>query len=499
MAEHLIELEAAKNDLLACAAYIAENIKSAEGHAGSLKEIVPRYLERGEVDLAAELANTVDDPFTRDRLLVRVAEKCAAMNDDEYAFQLVEAIEEHSTQDEAREQIAAQKSAGGDFAKAFEIAETLPHADYVFAEIAVRQASGGDETNALNTVGKIDFPNAKATAWQNLALLKLEKDDFAGAAELLDKAVVSADEIELAEEKIRTLLDIGNHFLEAKQSGKAVETFDKAKTLAESLDNTHRDLFLGSTALGFLQAGSLELADRTLDLVTDNVQMSSTLVGFAREFWEKDERSDALETLEEGYAILKSQRDRDIRDSRARFGLWAAIAVEFARFEKPERAIEIAQEIPEENSHTSALAQIAQVCAMQDRNDFARQAVNVIADDGQKMFALIGISDLKNKSGNTDEAVNFLREAETYAESVEQLSLRSNAFNELARRFHDYGDAEKTRHLIFENLDTIFNIRDESNRALSLAQMSDFYHSSELELTNSEREMMIRIIGKSGA
>lgn len=497
MAEHLIEIEAAKTNLLDCAAYLAESVKSADGHAAAMKEIVPRYLEKGAVDLAAELANTVDDPFTRDRLLLRVAEKCAAVGDDEYAFQLVEAIEENSTQDEARERIAAQKSAQGDYARAFEIANALPHADYAFAEIAVRQAIGGDQAGALTTIEKIDFPNAKVVAFQNLALLDLEKGEPAKTVELLGKAAESADEIEFVEEKIRALLEVGNHYLEAKENGKAVEVFGKAKGCAETLDNVHRDLFLGSVALGFLQAGSLELADRTLDLVNDNVQMSSAMVGFAREFWKRDEKPEALETLEESYSILKSQRSGEVRDSKARFGLWATIAVEFARFEKPERSIEIAQEIADETSQTSALAQIAQVCAANDKDDLARQAVNAIGDDAQKMFAFVGISDVKNKAGNADEAVRFLTEAETLAETVEQLSLRSAALNELTRRFHDYGNAGKVRELVFENLDTIFNIRDESTRAVALAQMSDFYQAGDLELTAPEREMILRIIGKS--
>ena len=497
MAEHLIEIEAAKTDLLDCAAYLAENIKSADGHAAAIQEIVPRYLEKGAVDLAAELANTVDDPFTRDRLLVRVAEKCAALGDDEYAFQLIEAIEENSTRDEARERIAAQKSAQGDYAKAFEIANGLPHADYAFAEIAARQAAGGDEAAALKTIEKIEFPNAKIVALQNLALLNLQKNEAAKAIEMLDHAVRSASEIEFTEEKIRALLEVGNHYLEAKQNGKAIEIFDQAKTSAETLDNVHRDLFLGGIALGFLQAGSLELADRTLDLVADNVQMSSTLVGFAREFWKRDEKSEALETLEEGYSILKSQRDREVRDSKARFAIWAAIAVEFARFEKPERSLEIAQEIADEGSQTSALSSIAQVCAAGNNDDFAQQAVNAIGDDAQKMLALVGISDVKNKSGATEAAVKFLTEAETLAETVEQLALRSAALNELARRFHDFGDADKMRELVIRNLDTIFNIRDESNRAVALAQMSDFYRAGGIEIIGTEREMLLRIIAKS--
>ena len=43
-----------------------------------MEEIVPYYLAKGALDLAAELANTVDDSFARDRLLMSVADECAA-------------------------------------------------------------------------------------------------------------------------------------------------------------------------------------------------------------------------------------------------------------------------------------------------------------------------------------------------------------------------------------------------------------------------------------
>ncbi len=497
MAEHQITVEEAQTNLLACAAFVAEDIKSSDGHAAAMKEIVPRYLEKSAVDLAAELANLIDDPFTRDRLLMRVAETCAKIGDDEYAFQLVEAVEDSGTQAEAREHIAVQKAAKGDYEKAFEIAETLPHADFVFAEIAARQAAGGDEESALKTLEKIDFPNAKASALQNIALLNLEKGGSVKAVQMLEKAVESAEEIEFTEEKIRTLSEIGSHFIEIKENGKAIEIFDRAKVSAETLDNVHRDSFLASVALGFLQAGSLELADRTLDLITDKTQISSTLTGFAREFWRKEERDEAAETLEEAYAILKSQRDGETRDSRARFGLWAAIAVEFARIEKAERSIEIAQEIVDENSQTSALKQIAQVCTLQNKDELARQAVNAIGDDAQKMFALIGISDAKYKLEKKDEALNFLREAEILCETVPQLASRSTAYNELAVRFHSYGDMEKSRALLHENLETIANIRDESSCAVALVQLSDFYERLKFDLSDAEREILLAIIRKA--
>jgi len=490
MSEHQISIEEANTNLLSCAAYLAEDIRSSDGHAEAMLEIVPRYLEKGDVDLAAALADAVADPFVRDRLLTLVAEKCAAIDDDEYAFQLVEAIEDEGSQRQARERIALQKSAKNEFEKARAIADELEHPDNVLADIALHEAAQGDEAGAQETLSKIEFPYSKVVALQNIALLKLQKEEAADAAQYLEKAAQAADEIEYTEEKIRAFTDIANHFAEAKRNDRAIEYFDKAKTIAENLDNIHRDSFLGAISLGFLRAGSVDLADRTLDLVADKTQMTSALVGFSHIYNERGEREDALETLEEAYAILKSQKDLEIRSSKNRFTLWSGIAVLFARYEKPERAVEIAQEITDETEQTSALSQIAQSLALQGNDAAAQQSVNAIHDDSQRLFALIGVSDAHNRLEKRDEAIRHLTEAAHLAEAVTQLAPRSTAFIELARRFQDYGETARARELSHENLETIAQIRDESSRAVSLVNLAELYEQSNFDLTDEEKAIL---------
>ncbi len=263
------------------------------------------------------------------------------------------------------------------------------------------------------------------------------------------------------------------------------------------MDNVHRDYYLATVALGFLRAGSLELADRALDLVTDKTQITSCLNGFAQIFWTNGEKDEALETLEESYAILKSQRDAETRDSRAKFQVFSAISVQFARFEKAERAVEIAQENIDETEKTSALAQIAQVCTLQGKDEIARQSVNAIPDDAQRMFALIGISDAKNKLSEREDAIKFLNEAAALGETVPQLASRSSAFNELAARFLNYGDSEKAREISFENLQTISKIRDESSRAVALSQLAKIYELANFTLNDQEKNILRTMIQKS--
>ena len=494
MAENFISYEEAENDLLSCATFLAGDIKSSEGYAEAVKAVVPRYLERGEVDLAAGLADTVDDPFVRDRLLMLVAEKCAADDDDDYAFQLAEAIEDYGMQEAARERIALQKAFKTQFEKALEIAASLEHRSNAYALIAAQFAAQNREPEAEQTIEKIDFPNSKVSALQNIALINIQKGDAEKAVELLSKAAAAADEIEHSEEKIRALLDIGNHFTEAGRNDKAVETLDIARAKAENLDNVHRDAFLANIAFGFLKAGSLELADRTLDLVADKTQISNSLAGFAREFWAKNERDEALEALEESYAILKSQTEKETRDSRARYALFSTIAVLFAKFERAERALETAQENEDENEQMAALAQIAQVFALGGKDDLARQAIRAIREDSNRMFALIGLSDAENRQNERQKAVEFLNEAEQLAETVPQFASRSSAYAELAKRFIDYGETEKARELITENLTTITEIRDESSRVVALANLSDLLNNAGLILNENDRQILKTMI-----
>lgn len=494
MTEHLISFEEARNNLLSCATFLAEDIRSADGHSEALKAIVPHYLARGDVDFAAELSNTVDDPFVRDRLLLLVAEKCAAIDDDEYAFQLIEAIEEFGMQEAARERVVLQKSLKGDFEAALQVAENLSHPSDALAVIAVRQASQDDEENAQKTIEKIDFPNAKVGALQAITSLKIKNGETGKAADLLDDAVEAAKDIEHAEEKIRAFIEIANQFIEAGRSDKAIEAFDKAKTSAVNLDNVHRDAFLANVAHGFLRAGSLDLADRALDQVADKTQISSCLVSFAQEFWRRDEKNEALEALEEAYAILKSQHEKETRDSRAKFALFASIAVQFAQFEKPERAIEIAQTNDDEQQANAALAQIAQVCAQKGNDDLMRQAIQAISTDDSRFFALVGISDAKKNAGEINEAMETLNEAAQLAETVPQLSVRSSAFNELAKRFIEYGEKDRARQLLHENLEIIAQIRDESSRAVALANLSELKNQADFSLTDAEKEILFTLM-----
>ena len=289
MSEHFISREEAEGDLLSASAFIAERIKSSDGLAEAMTAVIPLYLQNGEVDMAAEFANTVDDPFTRDKLLALVAEKCAELDDDEYALQLADAVEDYGMRSKALERIGSQKASKGDVGKALKLAEAMEQPDGVLAAVAIRKTADGDEAGAKHALDGIGFPVDLVHALLEIASSQLSSGAPEKAVESLNQAADAAVEIEHNEERIRALLETGNLFIEAKRHDRAVETFDKAEGFAEALENVHRDAFLASTANGFLHAGSIDLADRTLDLVADKTQIASCLLGYSRDYWKKDD------------------------------------------------------------------------------------------------------------------------------------------------------------------------------------------------------------------
>ena len=490
MAEHSISTEEAQNDLLKSAVYLSEKIGSTEARAAAVETILPFFLENDEVDFAASLADSVDDPFVRDKLLSDVVAKCAEIDDDEYALQLIDAIDEHATRNTARERMLLQKASKGQFDAAITISENLDHPAEAFAGIAVNQARRGFFEEAEKTLELVDFFNARVDARQEIALIYRENGKPEKASSMLERATVEAEEIEFTEDKIRSLFGIGSLYIEAEQNDKAISVFARARETVEGLDGFHKDNLFVQVAQGFLRAGSIDLADRTLDLVADKTQIADCLIGFSQVFRTEDDPEDALESLEEAYAILQSQTDMEIRSSKARFQLFTAIAKEFALLGKVERAIEVAHENPDPEQKNFALTQIAQICTLSGNDDFADQAIKGIEDDVKKTEAFVAVADAYVSIDKRPEGREILERAASMLESIPQFIMRGQIQNEITKRLYKLGDHEKARALAAGNLLLTREIRGEGNRAVALAELSEIYRENEFSLSDEDRDVV---------
>ncbi len=475
-----IEIEKAKNDLLTCATLLSTKIRSSDGHGEALKEIVRHYLAQDNVDFAADLADTIEDSFVRDSLLIEIASKCALLKDDEYALQIGEAVEDFGQQILAKEKIIAIKAEQKDFAKAFEITGKLNDQSNAFYAIAIHQ----DLSEALQTIDKIEFPLTKVHALV--------------AHKQLDEAAKIAEEITFDEEKVRAYFEIVANFIDEKRNDRAIEVLAKAQTVCEAIEGAHREHNLAQISLLYFRAGSVDLADRTLDLLTDKYQIASCLLGFSNEYFTKGELSDAQEALVESHTILKSQTDKEVRNSQARFELFASIAIRFAILEKPETAIEIASEINDEDSRNFALGKISQTCVANGKLELSRQAFNLITSESEKTFTLINSCDVFEKAEKQEEASKYLNEAKVLAETIPQLSVKIDSLQMLSRRYFKFQNIQTSRELATESLENVSLILDESQKTIIMANLANLFDELSFELNQVEKDILASMIRKLG-
>jgi tetratricopeptide (TPR) repeat protein len=474
-----IDIEKAQNNLLTCATYLSTKIRSSDGFAEATKELVSHYLAKGDVDFSADLADTVDDTFIRDNLLIDIACKCIHLNDDEYGMQLAEAVEDFGHQSLAKERIIEIKAQQKDFEKAFQIAQKLPEQSNALSSISFHQ----DLSESLQTIDKIESLLNKVHA-------------LVGKQEL-DRAEKVADEIDFNEEQIRAYLEISLAFIEQKRNDRAIEVLTKTQFVCEKIEGTHRDSNLSQVALLFFRAGSVDLADRTLDSVVDKYHIASSLVGFSNDYFSKDEVSDAIESLEEALEILNSQSEKEVRNSQAKFDLFAAISVRFARLGKFEKAIDIADKIRDEDARNIALLEISKVCISTGNINPAHQSLNLLTNESDKTIALIGFSDIFAESENSEKAIEMLTEAFELSNDIPQLTLRIDCFGYLSRRFFKLGDATKSRDLATKSLENTSQILDETQRVMRIAELGSLFDDLNFEINDSERQILFNLIRKA--
>ncbi len=411
-------------------------------------------------------------------------------------MQLAEAIEDIGQRSQTIEKIAIQKGIKGETEKALAFADRIAHPEYIYADLSLRFAAASDDAGSNEMLDRIEYPAASVSALQAIAQLEINSGEMEKAAASLEAAAEEAAAIEHDEERIRALCEIGSLFTLAGKPAAAVKCFETAAEQSDEL-TTHRDFFIANAALGMMQAGDADAPDGALEMLRDKTQAASCLVGFSKEYRRRGELTDAMEELEEAYAIFRSQKDSEVRDSKAKFAVHRLIAVEFAESGSLERAVEIAREIAEPGERTAALSQVAQVVQRSGDDERAREIVTAIDEDPDRLYALLGMSDLKNQSGEKDAAVELLDEALTLAETIPNLGPRSGVLIEIAGRFYRYGQREKAQAAATENLENIFAMANAGSQAAALANLSPLYGTGGLELGGTETEILLSIIRRS--
>lgn len=493
----MLKVDELKQNILKAATHLATKIRSTEGQADAFKQLVPIYLQRNEVDFAASLADTLNDPFTRDQLLMEIAERCASINDDDYALQLADAIEDDSINLQALERIAVRKISLGQVDKALQIADSIEHPDNIYSELVVYLTQQGALSDAKEITQRIYLPTIKAATQLQMAIILLEQSQMEDASSLIDEALQTSSEIDYKIDEIKTLIEIGNTLIRAEMLDKAIKTLDRARQETIKLNDVAKETLLSVISTSFLESGNIELADETLDLISDKTIIASTLSSFANIFWKKNQQDEAIDSLTEAFQILKSQTNSEIRSSSLRLQVFRIIATQFATIGDFEKAIMIAESIEDYDELQLTLTHIAKAFAAQGKDDLADEVIKMINEDDVRMFALIELADVKISLGQNDSASNYLQKAAELTDSVFQPFSRSEACLSIAERFIGLNQQESASRLFQESIENAAEIRDETLRVISLIRSAQLCEKYNLTLSENSQNKLREIIVKS--
>lgn len=493
----LIERELAERDLLACAAFVAERIGGADAHSEGIANVALRYAAKNELDLAAGLADTIQDPHARDTVLSRIAEFCIEFDDDEYGFQIAEAIEDDGFRQDALQKIAIRQAAKNRFDDALATVEKIDDPSATTGDLAVRFAFAGDEIKARELLEQIDFTSVRVQVLNGIAAAHQKRGERAAAQTALNEALAESVHVEFVEEKSQLLLDIAAQFLELDDRAAALAILTEVKQIADSLDSRFRAQVYARIAELHARADDFDAAERTLEKITDLEQAATARLWFANEYLRRGDEARAASNLEETLQIVKSRLGRFAGGGDAPFNVWRSVAVGFLRLGKYERALEIAVENPLESERNEALRQIAAFAAADGKDDFARQALNEIRDLSWRVGALLALARKAEDNGEHEKSAEFTREAANLTEDIEQPFLRAEALSNLISQLAANNKIAEAQQALSETLQTVAAINGKSRQVESLARLGETIENAKLELNDQMRQSLNTIVRRS--
>ncbi len=486
MSEPLVTTEQAENDLLACAVLVAETIETQEGYTEAMSVLALRYAAKGEVEQAATIADTIDDPFTRDKTYLEIAVRAYSNGNRDLAFDLIESMNDYSFKALAEGQIAVIAADNGEFEEALEIANKMDDSSATLADIALRIFDSGDVTTAKELIAKIEFASSRAFAYNEISSRHLKAERKEESVNALMVSLSSVEKIEFEEEKAVAFIETANRFVEVEKIDKAKGLLEKAKTISIGMDDgDSRDSILVTLSLTHARLQEFDTAGEFLDEIADPMQAVSCLVGIAKEHKQAGDKESCLSFLDEAYEIATGADLFLARSVYRRNALLATIAFRYAECDEFEKAVTAIKAVDADLERRGALSGLTVFYIQNNQEENAAKTVDEIDDDYSRALCLTRMSE-------TDGV--HLEEAEKLAQTIQHKYQKTIALAEIAERYNLKEEKETADKLLTEAVELIPHINDKYEKVLALSHLSVKYDRAEKDLDDSAKKVLREIV-----
>ncbi len=464
-------------DVLSTALRVTETVKNADGFDELSAGIALRYADREDYDRAVEIADTINDPYMREKTVADIAVKGSRASHEEYAFELLGSLEDLSHESTAATVIAIDHADAGRYDRAVEIASNLDDNTTLLAEIAIKCAAAGDAEKGLQIAETVDDPLHSALALTRIADAEIKAGHNDSASEVLEQALDETNDIDSADERATTRAEIALRFADLGRPEDAAGALAQAMEDAEVAVEPYKDTAYAEIAVSHAQMKDYDAALQVTEKIDDVYVAANTLTRIAVvEHGDEERETESLQLLQDAFDLLAEEIPESEREESQRSNILSAIAIRYAEFGGRTQAIKAAEAIGPPRDRSLTLIGVALSLVESEDIDGALSTVRSIPDENYRVNGLLRISRslISNEAGR-DRGLALVAEAQKLLEKIERPLDRVIALTQMATIFADVDQKQRGETLIRQAVEESRSIPREYDRASALISIADPY------------------------
>src|SRR6201988_4199190 len=439
-------------DLLDCAVAATQSMEG-EGYNDVAEALAVPFAERGDIERAIDLADSIPDPYVRDRSLGSIAATGIKAGSDQ-TDELLDGIEDPMMRDVALEQVAMQYALVGNYEKALDASSEIANRDVVLNNIAIVLGQKDSMNDALDQIESIETDRVQTLTLGRLATIAIEKGNLSEATEVLDSLIQRESEMEFPEDRLDALVTIASVSDMLGENDLAVQKYLEAYELREEL----RQSGLESSAViaqivgGLAQVQQFKKADDILSNVEDPLEFCDASILLAMAYHKNGQEREATELLTQAYELGNDEVGSRAGDVLFRDGLFAELAMSSASCGNYPLAEKAISAITGAETRFTINKQVGQLAALASRQD-----------------VVFHLADLFSEPANLEKAIS---QALSFADQIERPYSRSIALADIAFRIAK-DSPERADAVFIRSVKTIAEIEGNQSIAevlLNLAQ-----------------------------
>lgn len=484
-------------EFLHAAERIAENLHG-DAKAEVVSIIAARYAKLALIDEAFALAETISDPFTRDKTLSEVAAASIITGTSDYVDASLELIDDPGSRSLAIEEIAVKYAEAGNLDQALELTNELEDADPALRRIAL--AEGSYTASATELASSITAPDLRASTLGQLAALAYQSGHKTEAAELLAECLQAVEEIEFSENRIYALIGVASLYEDMGDADTALETLAQAFELTADFEGMPpsglsasfpRDEALMQLVESFARLGHFDHADRAAEQIDDPFQFAHASTKEAMEYLRAGQVDQAFTLLSEALELALEEPVYGEQGMLMKDSLLAELAVGFARLGRLEKSFEIAAKLSSESQPFLALELVGKECARTGNSPGMFHAAEAITNDHSLTSYWLAVTDVLTESAQIELARQTMLKAAESAQIIHAKYEKAESLIEVAYRLARLNDSNASG-LFALALDTISQLTD-YEKAVSLLRLDERFRQLNRKVTEDERMLLKQV------